>query len=96
MKYYRPEERTNGLELGITNVVEQEVKLHYKEVYDRGYQDGVNDTTPLIGHWIEAKHALGIIYFKGSECGGIDSRYPQEEAKGKYCRWCGAKMQEVS
>ena len=43
MKYYRPKERTDGLEKGITNVVEQEVKLHYQEVYDRGYQDGIND-----------------------------------------------------
>ena len=42
-KYYRPKERTEGLERGITNVVEQEVKLHYQEVYDRGYQDGIND-----------------------------------------------------
>ena len=43
MKYYRPKDRTDGLEIGITEVVKREVKLHYEEVYNRGYQDGVLD-----------------------------------------------------
>lgn len=42
------------------------------------------------GHWIVHDHGLDAKYYQCSICLGFD-----RGEKGKYCKWCGAKM-EVS
>ena len=44
---------------------------------------------PKIGHWIEYDHGLGAKYYRCSICKGFE-----DGEKGKYCKWCGAKMVE--
>ena len=43
MKYYRPKERTYGLDLGIQNAVSDARNTNVRMIYDRGYEDGLND-----------------------------------------------------
>jgi hypothetical protein len=45
---------------------------------------------PKTGHWILYDHGLDAKYYQCSICKGFDGG-----EKGKYCKWCGAKM-EVS
>ena len=42
------------------------------------------------GHWIVYDHGCGVKYYQCSICKGFDG-----DVKGKYCKWCGAKMVEL-
>ena len=44
MKYYRPQDRTDGLDIGIQNAVKEAWETQVRMIYDRGYEDGVLDT----------------------------------------------------
>ena len=43
MKYYRPKERTEGLDLGLMNALEHVWQSQVEMVYTRGYEDGMQD-----------------------------------------------------
>lgn len=43
----------------------------------------------LTGHWILYDHGLDAKYYQCSICKGFD-----RGEKGRYCKWCGAKMIE--
>lgn len=71
------------------------------KIMDWGWKKGIYPTNKIAamppvtpkqrtGHWIAYNHELGVTYFKCSECGGFDGN--TEAEKGRYCKWCGAKM----
>ena len=54
----------------------------------RAYELGKTEE-PKTGHWILYDHGLGTKYYQCSICKGYDGG-----PKGRYCKWCGAKMVE--
>lgn len=94
---YRPKDRTNGLEVGCMNIVEDTLKRHWRIVYDRGYEDGLEDgrgsTRPSRGaaNW----------YHDGSEwknrwiCSNCGYKWVFPKEEGNYCPFCGKEMREV-